>query len=179
MKMKANDFKNMPEEEMAMMIQGLLGLGYVGDHPVNGSAPQPDYSSPILKPVVARIYPLFIILYALPAALGIATNVLVMMYISKYKLNRDATQAFLVNLAVCHTVQCTFVLPITLMVMLLQNWIFGQFLCFFLPLLQLCNLAKQDHVRQFVVKRLLPEKNVKKTLSKAPNIQRLITPVVL
>ncbi|KAL1373633.1 hypothetical protein pipiens_018555 [Culex pipiens pipiens] len=28
----------------------------------------------------------------------------------------------------------------------------------------LCNLAKEDHVHQFVVKRLLPEKNFKKTL---------------
>ncbi|XP_055618832.1 alpha-1D adrenergic receptor [Toxorhynchites rutilus septentrionalis] len=130
--MKATmDFKNVPDNFLEAVIQVVLGT--VGDH---NETLLGDYSSPVLKPVVARIYPIFIIMYAIPAALGIATNVLMVLYISKYKLYRDATQAFLVNLAVCHAVQCAFVLPVTLMVMLIQNWIFGQFLCFFLPLLQ-------------------------------------------
>ncbi|XP_053698005.1 G-protein coupled receptor moody [Sabethes cyaneus] len=129
--MRSVDFKNVPDNFLATVAQVVLGI--VGDHneTVHG-----DYSSPVLKPVVARIYPIFIVMYAIPAALGIATNVLIVSYISKYRLHRDATQAFIVNLAVCHTVQCAFVLPISLMVMLIQNWIFGQFLCFFLPLLQ-------------------------------------------
>lgn len=44
---------------------------------------------------------------------------------------------------------------------------------------KLYNLTKEDDVRQFVVKRPLPEKDGKKAKSKAPKIQRLITPVVL
>ncbi|XP_055539645.1 40S ribosomal protein S6 [Wyeomyia smithii] len=44
---------------------------------------------------------------------------------------------------------------------------------------KLYNLGKDDDVRQFVVKRPLPEKDGKKPRSKAPKIQRLITPVVL
>lgn len=40
-------------------------------------------------------------------------------------------------------------------------------------------LSKEDDVRQFVVKRPLPEKDGKKAKSKAPKIQRLITPTVL
>lgn len=125
------DMKNVPDPIAAVVAQ--MVLGNIDDF--NNSLDQ-DYRSPVLKPVLAKIYPLFIILYVIPAALGIATNVLVIMYISKYKLYRDATQAFMVNLAVCHIVQCAFVLPITLMVMLIQNWIFGQFMCYFLPLLQ-------------------------------------------
>lgn len=44
---------------------------------------------------------------------------------------------------------------------------------------KLYNLTKDDDVRQFVVKRPLPEKDGKKAKTKAPKIQRLITPVVL
>ncbi|XP_053678183.1 G-protein coupled receptor moody [Anopheles nili] len=121
------DGKVIPDEFLSAMMQ-VLG---VKNYSANG-----DYSGPYLKPVVARIYPLFILLYAIPAALGLTLNVLIIVYITKYKLYRDVTHAFLVNLAVCHCVQCAFVLPITLMVMLIHNWVFGQFLCFFLPLLQ-------------------------------------------
>jgi len=40
-------------------------------------------------------------------------------------------------------------------------------------------LTKQDDVRQYVVRRPLPAKEGKKPKTKAPKIQRLITPVVL
>uniref|UniRef100_A0A182JDQ2 G-protein coupled receptors family 1 profile domain-containing protein n=1 Tax=Anopheles atroparvus TaxID=41427 RepID=A0A182JDQ2_ANOAO len=126
------DAKGIPEEFAEAVMQVLLGLK-------NYSATE-DYSTPYLKPVVARIYPLFILLYAVPTALGLTLNVMIIVYISKNKLFRDVTHAFIVNLAVCHCVQCAFVLPITLMVMLIHNWVFGQFLCFFLPLLQVSEL---------------------------------------
>lgn len=41
---------------------------------------------------------------------------------------------------------------------------------------KLFNLSKQDDVRQYVVKRPLPQKEGKKLRFKAPKIQRLITP---
>merc|ERR1740137_214782 len=44
---------------------------------------------------------------------------------------------------------------------------------------KLFNLSKEDDVRQYVVRRCLPEKDGKKAKSKAPKIQRLVTPVVL
>ena len=44
---------------------------------------------------------------------------------------------------------------------------------------KLFNLSKQDDVRQYVIKRPLAGKEGKKPKSKAPKIQRLITPVVL
>lgn len=44
---------------------------------------------------------------------------------------------------------------------------------------KLFNLNKEDDVRQFVIKRPLPEKEGKRARVKAPKIQRLITPVVL
>jgi len=44
---------------------------------------------------------------------------------------------------------------------------------------KLYNLAKEDDVRRYVVRRPLPAKEGKKAITKAPKIQRLITPVVL
>lgn len=45
---------------------------------------------------------------------------------------------------------------------------------------KLYNLSKEDDVRQFVVRRPLPDKDgKKKNRTKAPRIQRLITPNVL
>merc|ERR1712130_559764 len=44
---------------------------------------------------------------------------------------------------------------------------------------KLFNLSKDDDVRQYVVRRPLPEKEGKKAKSEAPKIQRLVTPVVL
>ena len=44
---------------------------------------------------------------------------------------------------------------------------------------KLFNLSKQDDVRQYVIKRPLAGKEGKKPKTKAPKIQRLITPVVL
>merc|ERR1711976_907993 len=44
---------------------------------------------------------------------------------------------------------------------------------------KLFNLSKEDDVRQNVVRRPLPQKEGKKAQSKAPKIQRLVTPLVL
>uniref|UniRef100_A0A1A9X3E3 40S ribosomal protein S6 n=1 Tax=Glossina brevipalpis TaxID=37001 RepID=A0A1A9X3E3_9MUSC len=43
---------------------------------------------------------------------------------------------------------------------------------------KLYNLSKDDDVRPYVIRRPLPAKNNKKSISKAPKIQKLITPVV-
>nr|AFJ91756.1 ribosomal protein S6 [Ostrea edulis] len=44
---------------------------------------------------------------------------------------------------------------------------------------KLFNLSKEDDVRQYVVRRPLPQKEGKKAKTKAPKIQRLVTPLVL
>lgn len=44
---------------------------------------------------------------------------------------------------------------------------------------KLFNLTKEDDVRQYVLRRPMPAKEGKKAKTKAPKIQRLITPVVL
>ncbi|KAL5004207.1 hypothetical protein ScPMuIL_017663 [Solemya velum] len=44
---------------------------------------------------------------------------------------------------------------------------------------KLFNLSKEDDVRQYVVRKPLPAKEDKKATTKAPKIQRLVTPIVL
>ena len=44
---------------------------------------------------------------------------------------------------------------------------------------KLYNLSKEDDVRQYVIRRPLPQKEGKRARSKAPKIQRLVTPVRL
>ena len=41
------------------------------------------------------------------------------------------------------------------------------------------NLSKEDDVRKYVIRRQLPAKEGKKPRTKAPKIQRLVTPVTL
>lgn len=93
-------------------------------------------NAPILKPTIQSSFWIFLIQYALLSVFGIIGNLAIMAYSIYHKLYNDTTHAFLINLSVCHIVQCAVVLPITLVVMLIQHWIFGKFLCFFLPMLQ-------------------------------------------
>lgn len=95
-----------------------------------------SFSGPFLKPIVSQIYPVFVLQYGLLVAVGAVANVLIGCHILRSKLYRDATHAFILNLVLSHCVQCVVVAPMTLTVMLVQNWVFGQFFCYFLPMLQ-------------------------------------------
>lgn len=95
-----------------------------------------DFAEPALRPGVRDTYVLFIIQYGLLAIFSVISNLAVLAYIFRLKLFYDSTHAFIVNLSICHIAQCVITLPLSLMVLLIQNWIFGQFLCFFLPFLQ-------------------------------------------
>lgn len=95
-----------------------------------------DLSVPHIRPTVNNIYPLFIFMYGLIVVVGTLMNSGMMYHIIRHKLHRDPTYAFLINIAISDLVKCIFVLPITLAVLLIENWIFGQFLCYFLPILQ-------------------------------------------
>jgi hypothetical protein len=121
------------EEEMRAMQNGGRGANWRSNQFNNASI---DYSEPMLKPVVWNTYPIFLVQYGMLALFSVCSNLLVIAYIMRFKLYRDVTQAFLVNLSLCYFMQSLVVLPLSLAVLLIQNWIFGQFLCFFLPMLQ-------------------------------------------
>ncbi|XP_024081274.1 neuropeptide Y receptor type 2 [Cimex lectularius] len=95
-----------------------------------------DLSKPHLRTSVKTIYPLFVFLYALLVTTGVVANLAMIFSIIKDKLYRDQTYCYLINMAIANIVEGVFVLPISLTILLVQNWIFGSFLCYFLPMLQ-------------------------------------------
>lgn len=119
--------KSLPETQLIEIYQYVTGFDNRTDA---------ELTKPILRSGLQDIYYLFIIQYAILSLFGIVLNLGVVYYIFKRKLYRDNTHAFYVNLSVCHFVQSAFVLPITLFVIIVHNWILGQFMCFFVPMLQ-------------------------------------------
>lgn len=120
-------FKDIPEQYIFPIWHFVTGIENMTDK---------ELSQPILRPGLYDTYYLFIIQYALLSLLGMVVNIWIVYYIFTHKLYRDASHAFFVNLCICHFVQSAFVLPITLLVIIVQNWILGQFMCYFLPMLQ-------------------------------------------
>jgi hypothetical protein len=95
-----------------------------------------DFSQPIFRESLESYLPLLIIPYSLLTISGCVANCAVIVLIFRKRLYYDETHGFIVNLSFCHIIQSVFVLPLTLMIIIVQNWIFGQFLCFFTPMLQ-------------------------------------------
>jgi hypothetical protein len=98
-----------------------------------------DFSQPHLRPSVASVFPLFVFLYALVVIVGTGSNLAVIWTVIKRRLYRNPTYGYIINLAIADIVKCVVVLPISLTILLVQNWIFGSFLCYFLPMLQVGN----------------------------------------
>lgn len=121
-------FREVPDHWLHVIVQYVTGFQNMSDGK--------EFSDPIVKPALINIYPLFLLQYGLLCVFSVLSNVYLIYYIMRCRLYRDVTHAFLMNLAVCHFVQSFIVMPVTLMVIIIQNWIYGQFLCFFLPLLQ-------------------------------------------
>lgn len=119
--------KEAPDPQFLEMLRIITGLNNITDG---------ELSKPILRPTIQDTYVLYIIQYALLSFIGAVSNIWIIYYISKHKLYRDNTHAFFINLSVCHFVQSAFVVPITLVTTIVHNWILGQFMCFFVPMLQ-------------------------------------------
>lgn len=97
---------------------------------------QLDLQEAHLRPSVAKIYPVFIAIYAILIGVGVLSNLAAFIHIVRHKLYNDSTCCFIINLLVSDVVKCVCVLPISLYVLLVQNWILGEVLCSTLPMLQ-------------------------------------------
>lgn len=122
------DLDSIPDQYLETIAHYLMGL--------RNLSKEEDLSKPQLRPSVINIYPLFIIFYAILIIIGIISNIAMIIHIVRHKLYHDPTNAYLINIAISDITKCIFVLPITLTILLIQNWIFGRFLCFFLPMMQ-------------------------------------------
>ncbi|XP_068203830.1 uncharacterized protein [Palaemon carinicauda] len=96
-----------------------------------------DFRTPHLRESLTNIYPLFLFLYGALVLLGTVGNVAMISHILRRRLYRDPTCAFIMNIGVCNIIMSVLLLPLSLAILLIQNWIFGSFLCYFVPMLQL------------------------------------------
>lgn len=119
--------KNLPDQHLYAIYTFITGFE---------NMTETELSKPILRPALQDTYFLFVIQYAILSILGMLTNIWIIYYITRHKLYRDNTHAFFINLSVCHFVQSAFVVPVTLVVIIVHNWILGQFMCYFVPMLQ-------------------------------------------
>ncbi|XP_059173940.1 neuropeptide Y receptor type 5-like [Physella acuta] len=95
-----------------------------------------DFKVPFVKPSLRYVYPFLIFLHVVICLVGVVGNTAIVVVIAKRRLYQDQTYFLLANLAFSDLIKCLAVLPISLANFLIQNWLFGSFLCFFLPMLQ-------------------------------------------
>jgi hypothetical protein len=98
-----------------------------------------DFSKPHLRQSVTHVFPLFVLLYGLVVMFGAVSNLAVIWTVVKHRLYKDPTYGYIVNLATADVIKCVLVLPVSLAILLVQNWIFGSVLCYCLPMLQVGN----------------------------------------
>jgi cholecystokinin A receptor len=82
--------------------------------------------------MASRVIPLYSLIFLL-AVIG---NSLVIMTLVQNKRMRTVTNLFLLNLAISDLLLSMFCMPITLVGMLLRDFIFGEIMCKLLPYLQ-------------------------------------------
>nr|KAG5692272.1 hypothetical protein BaRGS_007180 [Batillaria attramentaria] len=102
----------------------------------NNSTGNMDYTQPYVRRSLRYVYPLFMFLYTLVGVLGIVGNAAMLVVLARRRLYHDQTFFLMGNLALSDLLKCVLVLPITLANLLINNWLFGSFLCFFLPMMQ-------------------------------------------
>lgn len=121
-----DEVSDVPPHVWAIIHEFLLGVNDKGL----------DLHKAHLRPSVANIYPFFVFIYTVLILTGILSNLAVAVHIVKHKLYEDATYCLIINGIVSDIIKCVFVLPISLYVLLIQNWTLGELLCSFLPMLQ-------------------------------------------
>ncbi len=94
-----------------------------------------DLTEPFMRPSLRYIYPLFILLYTCVSLVGLVGNIAMLFIIFKRGLYRKATYLYLANIALSDLLKAAVISPITLANLLIQNFIFGSFMCYFLPMM--------------------------------------------
>ena len=125
--MPVEDTNGVPDKWLNVVAEFIMGLRNDSDL---------DLRKPFLRSSVTQVFPLFVFLYALLVVVGAISNIAVIWTVVKHRLYKDPTYSYIINLAISDIIKCVLVLPVSLTILLVQNWIFGSFLCFFLPMLQ-------------------------------------------
>nr|CAI5837046.1 unnamed protein product [Callosobruchus analis] len=120
------EVNDIPPHVWAIIHKLLLGV----------SDPRLDLRKAHLKVSFAKIYPYVILMYGLLVITALLTNLYVFIHIVRLKLNNNCTYGFLLNNVISDIVKCVVVIPVSLYVLLVENWVLGELLCSFLPMVQ-------------------------------------------
>lgn len=118
-----------------------------------------DLSKPHLRTIFRPVYPLVIIVlfYAVLVVLGLGGNLMVSLVVWKRRLFRTSnTQACILNMAVAFLIQLLLVIPLSVFVLVVQNWVLGSFVCYFLPM---CQVRKSGTSPDFLKKMCVVQVN--------------------
>lgn len=126
-----NPFADVPPHVLEVIHHFLVGV-----HDENI-----DLKEARVRPSVANIYRFIVCMYSLLVATGVLSNLAVLFHILRHRFYRDPTYAFIINNVVSDIVKCVCVVPISLYVLLVQNWMLGELLCSFLPMLQVSEIV--------------------------------------
>ncbi|GFO24690.1 neuropeptide y receptor type 1 [Plakobranchus ocellatus] len=113
-------------------VYSLMILQYMN----NKSSTDFNFREPHIKPSIKYVYPLFLLLHAIVCLVGIVGNITMIVVIIRRRLYQDQTFILFMNLAFADLIKCVFAMPLTFANLVIQNWLFGSFLCFFVPMLQ-------------------------------------------
>lgn len=89
-----------------------------------------------VKPALQEIFYVFVVLYSIVGVIGTCGSISMMVNVFRRHVMSVPTFALLTNLALCSLITALGVLPLTLSVLLLKNWVFGSVICFLYPMLQ-------------------------------------------
>lgn len=147
----ANQFDDLPHKWVDVVADYLRGFR-------NDTT---DFNRPQLRSSVRHTYPAFVCGYSALIMAGALCNAYVLAIVARKRLYAtDPVYVYVANLAVTGIVECVSVLPISLMVLLVQNWIFGRFLCFFLPMLQVLSSKIIYFINNIIRYRCFPNCSV-------------------
>ena len=127
--------KEVGEENLKVIYKFLLDVNYTE------TADQIDLGEPHLRSIFRPIYPLAITLtlYLLLVACGLIGNILIIAVIRGKNLLNDNTQMCMLNMATAFLGQLIFVIPFSLFVLVVHNWLLGYVMCYALPMAQVRN----------------------------------------
>ena len=95
---------------------------------------------PVFKP--ASVLGITLLFYGALVLVGIIVNAVISIVICRRKLYlTDNTHMCVLNLSAAFLLQLVIVVPLTLFVIVVHNWVLGSFICYSLPIIQVITVS--------------------------------------
>lgn len=115
--------------------------------------PTLNLREPHLKVVFVKILPLIIFVYGILIFCGTVGNLGAIGYIIYHKLYKDQMHAFILNNCVNDLIKCVVVIPISLFILVVHNWVLGELLCPVVPMIQVSFVCRKSFIVTYLWKQ--------------------------